>query len=215
MIKAVLFDLDGTLVHTKLAGVFAIVRTILRKLNCPDVSDEIIKKLWFGPYRSATLKNDMHIDPKQFWEVYDDVHTAALTSENAVLYDDVIIIKNLRAQGLKLAIVSGARPSVAEREINMLGKENVDCVVLAQPAHGSHPKPDPHCINLCLEKLNIKPEHAVYVGNADEDILTARNAGIISIIIDRNECPIELKPTILIKSLHELPDIISRLNEEK
>src|SRR3989338_2851095 len=105
MIKAVLFDLDGTLVHTKLAGVFAIVRTILHKLNCPDVSDEVIKKLWFGPYRSATIQNEMHADPKQFWEIYDVVHTAALTKENAVLYDDSDIIKQLRSRGLKLAIV--------------------------------------------------------------------------------------------------------------
>lgn len=215
MINTILFDLDGTLVYTKFAGMLKIIRAVLTKLNCPDVPDDVIKKLWFGPYRSATLQNEMHTNPKQFWEVYDEVHTAQLTKENAVPYDDVGIIKTLRVQGLKIAIVSGARPNVAECEINLLGKENFDCVVLAQPAHGSHPKPDPHCIHLCLEKLNIKPEQAVYVGNADEDILTARNAGVLDIIIDRNECPIELEPTVNITSLHELPDVISRLNKEK
>ncbi len=41
----------------------------------------------------------------------------------------------------------------------------------------THPKPDPQGINLALEKLKVKPEEALYVGDSLADMLAAQKAG--------------------------------------
>ncbi len=44
-------------------------------------------------------------------------------------------------------------------------------------------KPDPSPLNLILEKLNIKKENAIFIGNSEYDKLAGKNAGINTIII--------------------------------
>jgi hypothetical protein len=45
----------------------------------------------------------------------------------------------------------------------------------------------------------------MYVGNADEDVFTARNSNVLDVLVDRNEFKFPgLNPTHTIKSLHEL-----------
>lgn len=212
MIKTILFDLDGTLVRTTSEGRYSIIRTVLKKLTTQPVSDEMIDAFWFGAYRNEIIKNEFKVDQNSFWRIYWQVHTAELTKQHSMPYDDSAILQTLKEKGFVLAVVTGATPLVAACEIDFLGSNLFDAIILARESHGSHPKPDPHCLNLCLEKLNIQAKEAVYVGNADEDILTARAAGVLDIIVDRNECPLLIKPSILLGSLEELPEVVERIN---
>lgn len=57
-----------------------------------------------------------------------------------------------------------------------------------------------------MNKLKIRPEETLYIGNSDEDALYAKRAGVDFIHIDRKEYPFELKKyaTRVINSLEEL-----------
>ena len=56
-------------------------------------------------------------------------------------------------------------------------------------------------------KLDVDMNDAVYIGNSDEDILTCKNAGIFSVLIDRKEHKHDLKPDKVIESLYEIADL--------
>jgi phosphoglycolate phosphatase-like HAD superfamily hydrolase len=77
--------------------------------------------------------------------------------------------------GIRLGIVSGARPEVLE----LLRKEGVldrfEAIVLAGDV--SKRKPDPEGILKCLRTLGVAPDAAVYVGDTPLDIQASRAAG--------------------------------------
>ena len=102
-------------------------------------------------------------------------------------YGDVNIVGQIKEKGIKIGIVTGAPSHIMDLEIGMLGEENFDAVVSAHTINGITPKPHPHGLEECLNLLDISKDKAMYVGNADEDILTARNAGVFDVLIDRKE----------------------------
>jgi phosphoglycolate phosphatase-like HAD superfamily hydrolase len=124
-------------------------------------------------------------------------------------YYDIDVIKGLKEAGYKTGIVTGAPISIAELEINMIGRENFDAVVIAHRLNGFTPKPHPQGIEECLNLLDSKKEKSLYVGNADEDIMTAKNAKIFDVLIDRKEHRFpEINPSHVVYSLYDLRDFL-------
>jgi len=82
----------------------------------------------------------------------------------------------LKARGVLLGIVSGARPEVLEllRQDGIL--DRFDVVILG--ADVPTRKPDPEGILTCLKKLGVAPAAAIYVGDAAVDIQASRAAGV-------------------------------------
>lgn len=113
--------------------------------------------------------------------------------------------KLLKNQGYKTGIVTGAPLHIAELEINMLDRKNFDAIVVAHILNGYTPKPHPQGLEKCLNFLESSKQRSVYIGNADEEILTARNAGVFDTLIDRGEHEFpEIKPSLTICSLYDL-----------
>lgn len=214
-IKAIIFDLDGTLVHTTSKYRYAVVRKTLKELGVSSFSKKNVDKFWFGGNREKIIRKLFNLDPKIFWKVFHKHDTIELREKHTVAYKDIDFIKELKKEGYKTGILTGSIGSIASMEIKMVGKENFDIIVIAHPSNGIEPKPHPSGLERCISILGIKKEEAMYVGNADEDIISAKNAGILDVLIDRNEYEIdeEIRPTYRIKSLYELKDILLRIKE--
>jgi putative hydrolase of the HAD superfamily len=81
-------------------------------------------------------------------------------------------IARLRALGLPLAVVSNWDETLPER----LEAFDVDVVVSSAEAGAS--KPDPAVFRLALERLGVRPERALHVGDSPADQEGARAAGM-------------------------------------
>jgi putative hydrolase of the HAD superfamily len=81
-------------------------------------------------------------------------------------------IARLRAHGLALAVVSNWDETLPER----LEEFDVDVVVSSAEAGAS--KPDPAVFRLALERLGVRPERALHVGDSPADEEGARAAGM-------------------------------------
>lgn len=205
-INALLFDLDGTLVHTHPAFRYLIVGLTLRKFG-KSAQQPTIDKFWFESGRDELINEEFGLEPRQFWREYNTHDTAELRSQFARPYDDVGFVREMKIRGYKTGIVTGAPLHIADLEIGMLGRQNFDAVVVAHVLNGMKPKPHPHGIEECLSLLDVPARNAIYVGNADEDIETARNAEVYDVLIDREEHTFSgLNPSLAIKSLYELID---------
>ena len=82
----------------------------------------------------------------------------------------------LRGRGIKMAILSNKFDAGVKALNEKYFAEYTDVAMGEIP--GSKRKPDPEMLNMVLQLLGVEKEHALYVGDSDVDILTARNAGV-------------------------------------
>ncbi len=206
--KAVIFDLDGTLVHTMPEYRYSIVGRTLQDLNGKR-KKEHIDKFWFGSNRNTIIKNNFKIEPSLFWKTYEKYDKEKIRERFTRAYDDAGIVKEIKKQGIATGIVTGAPRHIASLEIKMIGRKNFDSVILAHEAHGLKQKPHPAALRKCLEELDVTSKDALYVGNANEDIIMAQKAKVMDVLIKRGEHTVrEAKPTLSITTLNGLRKII-------
>ena len=116
----------------------------------------------------------------------------------------------LQRRGIRLGIVSGARPEVME----LLRAEGIldrfDIVILGNDV--SRGKPDPEGICNGLNRLNVLPDAAIYVGDTPIDIQASHSAGVRAVSVLTGAADSVLLsahgPERLISSLARLPSIV-------
>ncbi len=93
-------------------------------------------------------------------------------------------LRQLRANGYRLAVVSNWEPSL-EEVLDHLGLRFHFTTVVTSSVEGVW-KPEPRLFQIALERCGIAPEEAVSVGdNIERDVETARRTGLHAILLDR------------------------------
>lgn len=126
------------------------------------------------------------------------------------LYPEVRdILSELKTRGLKIGLIS----NIYEETINAcmqkagLGSAAFD-VVVGVDAIGEM-KPHPDVFKYALQKLNVKPEEAVFIGDSVEvDYKGAENVGIEALLIDRTE-----KKQRGFRTIKNLKEIFSQIDQ--
>lgn len=213
--KAVIFDLDGTLIHTQPVYRYSLVKDVLLDLGIDPSTVEAkhIDRWWFEDNREETVRTYFRADPNTFWQIYLKHETPEFRRQFIKRYDDLSFLDELRRMNFKTAIVTGAPPNIANLEIDYLGREKFDAVVIPKEFprsnHDTMEIEKSRGIELCLDLLNINNNEAIYVGNSQEDIEAAKNVEVLDVLILRGEYEFpELKPTHTINSLYELRQLL-------
>ncbi|MBQ2617368.1 MAG: HAD-IA family hydrolase, partial [Synergistaceae bacterium] len=123
--------------------------------------------------------------------------------------DTVSTLEKLRAKGVKLAVASNReRPSLPLQRTNLA--QYFDVIVGAEEPFGKLAyKPNPEMIEAILKHFGVSADDAVYVGDADIDIMTAINAGVRGIGITKgNFTAEEFMLMGAWKSVNELSDLL-------
>ncbi len=206
MVKAVIFDLDGTLVYTNPSYIKSVTTRSFNYFNV-SVDDGIINSFWFKPNRDSLIKG-LGVNPDDFWRVFREFDSIGERRRNTYAFSDVGIIRELSGYALGIVtnaplIVALTELDVVENDFNIYFNEVVSSV--------DNPKPSPIGLNDCLRSLGVKSSEAVLVGNSDEDVLASRNAGVTSIIVNRGELDLSERPDYVIGSLKELPSILRKI----
>ncbi len=209
-VKAIFFDLDGTLRHNLPSGgeVFANYAAQLGlHLNHEDRTRAI---RWEHLYwaSSADLKDDLKKYPGEnsdFWLNYARHQLIALGASNAqaeelapkvhaymdeayrpesIVPDDVKrMLPALRNAGYQMAVISN-RTKPYQQEIEALGIAGYFDFSLAGGEVNSY-KPDPGVFIHACDRLNLTPAQAVYVGdNYFADVVGSRRAGLQPVLYD-------------------------------
>ena len=177
--SAVLFDIDGTLVDS--VGAYLEVARAAAAPHGLEVSEEHVRQslatgsnFWKGVVPEDrrdgdALRKAMSAHAAREWP-------RVLREHGRVFQGLAQTLDALKDLGIRLGIVSGARPEVLEllRGEDIL--ERFDAVVLGGDV--SRRKPDPEGIIKCLDRLGIAPQAAVYVGDTPVDIQASRSAGV-------------------------------------
>lgn len=178
MFRAVLFDWDGTLADTAEASYRCYVRMFaeLGIVFDREVYARTYSPNWYLTFRALGL-------PEEKWATADSRWLAHFAEEPVELIEGAReVLEALTARGLATGIVtSGGRERVGrELEAHRLAAHLHECVFGSDV---KEKKPHPEGLLLCLERLRMRPEEAVYVGDSPEDIAMARAAGVYSVAV--------------------------------
>lgn len=175
----VIFDLDGTLLDT-LADLTDAVNYALREFKMPERTiDEVRRFVGNGVRRLMELavpdgfSNPLFEDVFAKFKEYYGVHC----NDKTKAYDGVLaLLKELKDEGYALAIVSNKLDS-AVKELSEIYFEGVVKVAIGEKT-GVAKKPAPDTVYEALRELGMPKESAVYVGDSEVDVMTAKNAGL-------------------------------------
>lgn len=202
IMKAVLFDLGGTLVRT--APIPEIFMRILRKHEVHLSSDRIEKA--FPEVADEMSLESFKLPYKEFWRVYNmrvlkrfgvkgNLERIAdiLTEEwwdNADLeiYPEVKeTLRTLRQRRLKIGIISNGFQTDIYEILSRTSLEDKFDITVGVDDIGK-PKPHREIFLYALEKLKIKPYESLFVGdNPQTDYEGAEAAGLNPLLIDRSD----------------------------
>jgi pyrophosphatase PpaX len=182
MLKAVLFDFDGTIVDT----------TELIHQSMRRATGEILGRT---PSREVLLANVGQPLPRQM-ELLDPERAEELLESyrlhNEELHEDLIeafpnvetSLARLRDAGLRLAVVTSKRRFSLEMALDSFPalRDAVDAFVTMEDTTEHKPHPAP--LLKGLELLgDIQPDRAAYVGDSPFDVAAAYAAGMLSVAV--------------------------------
>lgn len=179
MKRAVLFDMDGTLIDT-LDDLTDSVNYALKVNGYPirevrEVKSFVgngIKKLVERAVPKGAVESEVDNCYKQMIDYY---HLHAMDKSKP--YENATeIVEKLNEQGIKVGIVTNKVQKAAEDISDKFFGDKVEVVVGVKKFRKL--KPDAQPINIALKELNIKKEDAIFVGDSEVDVLTAKNAGV-------------------------------------
>lgn len=181
--KAVIFDLDGTLLYT-LGDISLAVNTALNEFNMQSQSEESYKK-FVGHGLRETLKRACtgecpeEILDKAYLRVIEEYNNKPV--ETTRPYDEIPeLLNELISRGLKLAVLSNKEDRLVK---HIAGKLLSDWPF--STVRGILPdvpiKPNPFVVHQILKGMDVKQEEALFVGDSGVDMKTAVNSGLTGV----------------------------------
>ena len=178
--KTFIFDLDGTLLDT-LQDLADSVNHALRQYGMPEHSLDDIRRFVGNGVRllmeRAVPEGAQHpLFEEAFasFRQYYMQHSLDTTRP----YDGIVeTIRELKLRGCRLAVVSN-KMMAATQELVAHFFPDIEVTIGEHEAAGIRKKPAPDTVDEALRQLGVTREGAVYVGDSDVDLLTARNSGL-------------------------------------
>lgn len=179
MKKLFIFDLDGTILDT-LNDLYSAVNYSLVKNGLPVRNiDEVAAFTGNGIRRLIDLSVPNGTPETVTDAVFDDFKTyyAEHCNDSTRPYDGVKeVLSELKKKGCLLAVVSNKIDSAVQNLVNLHFPDVFDSV--AGQKDGIRKKPYPDSVNFVLSDLNVPRSEAVYIGDSEVDIATAKNADL-------------------------------------
>ncbi|HCW03268.1 MAG TPA: pyrophosphatase PpaX [Clostridium sp.] len=213
MIKAVLFDLDGTLINTNKLILESFKHTFRSQLNL-EMEDEKIVRFFGEPLKKSLAS----VDSENLDKLVATFHQ--FNSKNhdilAEKYEGSLeTIQALKERGIKLAIVTSKRKIMADRSLKLIKIYDLMDVIITPEDTEKH-KPNGEPALLACQRLGVAPEEALMVGDSIYDVKCGKNAGTKTCIVSYSFFSVEElmneNPDYVIDKLWELVGIVNGEN---
>lgn len=180
-IEGVIFDLDGTLVHT-IEDIAGAANALFSRYGLPEHGLDYYLK-WIGNGAVKFIER-AHGEPlkeeqlKAYVREFKEIYAGNLHDKSRVYEGVREVLDELVKRGIKIAVLSN-KPHLLTKQVcdYYLSDWPIE-PVLGQREH-LRPKPDPAAAFEIAEGWGISPEKILFVGDSDNDILTALAAGMM------------------------------------
>ncbi|TFF27776.1 phosphoglycolate phosphatase [Jiella endophytica] len=186
--KAVLFDLDGTLVDSA-PDLHAALNETLESYGEPPFTLEAVTRMIGGGVpkliERAYAALDKELDPavrdrivERFLKIYEPRSTELTT-----LYSRASeVTRSLKAEGRAIGVVTNKPGEATGQILRHFGLSDLMDVVVGGDA-GPAKKPEPGLLFLACETLGLEPADVLFVGDSENDVKAAQAAGIKVVVV--------------------------------
>ena len=175
------FDLDGTLLDT-LGDLAASTNYALRTHGMSEHSlDDVRRFVGNGVRVLMERAVPQGAENPQFEAAFQTFRTHYMqhSLDTTKPYDGILeTLEALKAEGCRLAVVSNKMMAATQELCRHFFRDTIEVAIGEHEAQGIRKKPAPDTVNEAFRQLGVGKERAVYVGDSDVDILTARNSGL-------------------------------------
>jgi len=216
MIKAVIFDFDGTLINTNeliKTGLnqFAInhmgrvlTDIELMNLNGKHLKDQI----------GYMVKGNLEAEIETFKTWYNHHHDTYATTFRGIPE----LLEILKYENITMGIVTNNSRVPLKKGLQHLNFTGYfESLVTSDDV--ATPKPNPEGIHIILDQLQVKPDEVIFVGDSPSDINAAKKANVTSCLVDWTILSdLEkhvLSPDYIIRSPLEILGVIKDINVKR
>ena len=186
-IKGIFFDLDGTFLDTA-DDFIVIVNHMLNEHDQPALDEQLIR-----PYVSAGARalmklafklppgDELEAKREQFLEHYDCQIRDNNRPTGAHLYPGIMpLIESIEAKHIPWGIVTNKPRPYALSLMQQTGLMD-RCRAIVCPEDVKKAKPDPESLLLACDLAGCTPQHSVYIGDHERDIIAGKQAGMLTV----------------------------------
>lgn len=219
MIKAILFDLDGTLLDSAPDFIHSLNTLLERngKTKLPNdlirqnVSDGTIKLIEIG-FKIKPSDDDFDDLRRQLLDLYDD----NLLKWANIFHDVEHLINFIESQNIIWGVVTN-KPSYFSKKILARIPIFNNCAVLVTSDDVKNMKPDPEGISKACNEIGVFSKNVIYVGDHIKDMIAAEKAGCLPIACRYgyyNDQKNDLQKYLYADSVHDLKTKICKIIDE-
>ncbi len=209
--RAVLFDIDGTLLTEQPLILLFLPQVYDRISKKFGISKEEARNQFLGEILGRRDTYDWH-DWNFFFKLFNvDLQYEELLRKyphKLHVYPDVVpTLEWLKKSGYRLGVVTSG-PEYQRLKLELTGLSHYfDVVVTREDVNAI--KPEPRIFLTALEAINAEPHESLMVGDSlSQDVYGAKNLGMVSVWINRTGEDGHHLPDYEIKTLHELKKIL-------
>lgn len=209
MIRAVLFDLDGTLMDSTDAIVDSYYHTF-DTIGEPRPERQFIISTIGHPLRKQFPMMTNH-DVDDCITTYRTHYTEHSPAKTVLLPGASETLKEFSGRGLRMGFVTSKKREAAEMLLEHLGALHYMEARIG-PLEVTRHKPDPEPVQIAMAALEVTPEETVFVGDMHFDVLAGLAAGVTTLAVTTGyETRAQLEPLgahAVYDTLHEVRDHI-------
>ena len=177
--KSYIFDLDGTLLDS-LTDLAASCNYALRINNMPERTIDEVRMFVGNGVRKLMERAIPYGDRNElFQKTYTDFrdHYLIHNLDHTSPYNGIItMLKSLKDDGCNIAVVSNKFYAATQELVNHFFGDYVSVAIGERD--NIRKKPSPDTVFEALRQLNVEKDGAVYIGDSDVDVMTAKNCGM-------------------------------------
>jgi len=223
MIKAVIFDLDGTLLNRD-ASVHKFIASQYDRLN--EWIGNIPKEKYIWRFieldcRGYVWKDKVYQQMVEEFKITEISWERLLEDYQSEFYQSCVPFTNvlstlecLRSHSIKLGMITNGKGRFQMDNIKALGIENYFDAILISEWEGVK-KPNPDIFLKALDRMNVSPLESMYVGDHPEnDVIAAKNVGMAGVWKKDFQWK-NVEADYIVEDLKEVLLIIQELNGTK
>jgi phosphoglycolate phosphatase len=218
-LKALIFDLDGTLVDTA-PDLMAATNHVLALIDRPAIPADRFRHLVghgaLNLIRRGVAETGAPVDDAMLKRLYDALlvyYGDNIATHSKVFPGLLPLLDESRARGIKMGVCTNKVENLSHKLLNEMGlAQYFDAVVGGDTLSVMKPKVEPY--NEVMKRLGIEAHHSLMVGDSETDIRTAQNVGVPVIAVSfgyTDKHVSHFKPTYVIDHYNEAWPLISPL----
>lgn len=212
MIKAIIFDFDGTIIDTETAW-YTAFKEAYQKHNVELTLEKYATCLGtdlssFNPYTYLSTNHNIPLDLDEFRIKIQAEHTKRMEQET-IRPGVIKVLKNAQALGLKIGLASSSGREWIDKYLQALGiNDYFECICTSDTV--KNVKPNPELYEQATEKLGVAPHEAIAIEDSPNGAVAAVTAGLHTFVIKN-----EITKQLPFHTEHQTIESLEELDLEK